>query len=244
MLGLLVIIVVSWVLLRVIEKKNIEVLGIIPYPKRVAQIGLGMLFMMLLCLLWIVIETFVLNVDWQLNKDINYALIFDAFVYHVRSALTEDLVFRGAILYILINRIGAQWAILISAIIFGVYHVFSYGMTSESFIAIAYVIFITGFTGYVWAYTFHKTKSIMLGLGFHIGYNFLMTMFYESNPYGQLVFQELSKTTLIDWDLLFYLLAKGLFPSIVTLLFVKYIIKSKYKFFGIEQINRDENATN
>ncbi|MDG5493089.1 CPBP family intramembrane glutamic endopeptidase [Psychroserpens sp. SPM9] len=242
MLGLLVIIVVSWVLLHFIEKKNIEVLGIIPYPKRVAQIGLGMVFMMLLCLLWIVIETFVLNVDWQLNKNSNYAFIFDAFVYHVRSALTEDLVFRGAILYILINRIGAKWAILISAIIFGVYHVFSYGMIGENFIAIAYVIFITGFTGYVWAYTFHKTKSIMLGLGFHIGYNFLMTMFYESNPYGQLVFQELSKTILRDWNFLFFSLAKGLFPSIVTLVFVKYLVKSKYKIFSFKLTDNDENA--
>ncbi|WP_299339438.1 CPBP family intramembrane glutamic endopeptidase [uncultured Psychroserpens sp.] len=232
MLGLLVIIVVSWVLLHFIEKKNIEVLGIIPYPKRILQFLIGMLFMVLLCLLWIAIETFILNVNWQLKNAINYTLIFKSFVYHIRSALTEDLVFRGAILYILIHRIGAKWAMLISAIIFGGYHVFSYGMTSDRIIAIAYVVFVTGLTGYVWAYTFYKSKSIMLGLGFHLGYNFLMTMFYDSMPYGELIFEELSKTNLNDWNWLFYSLVKGIFPSIMTLLFVKYIIKSNIQIFN------------
>lgn len=229
MLGLLVIIVISWGFLYLIEKKNIEVLGIIPYPNRILQFLIGLVFIMLLSLLIIYIESIVLNVDWELKKNINYKLILDSFIYHIRSALTEDLVFRGAILYILISKIGAKKAILISAIFFGVYHVFSYGMTGDRIIAILYVIIITGFTGYVWGYTFYKTKSIMLALGFHLGYNFLMTLFYESSPYGQLIFVELFKTSLIDWSWLFYNLIKGLFPSIATLIFVKLLIKSNFR---------------
>lgn len=238
MLGLLVIIVVSWVLLHFIEKKNIEVLGVIPYGKRIAQFLIGMLFIMLLNILVIYIETLVLKVDWKLNDTIDYTLIFESFVYHIRSALTEDFVFRGAILYILISKIGSKKAILISAIIFGIYHVFSYGMTGSKIIPIVYVILITGFTGYVWAYTFHKTKSIMLALGFHLGHNLLMTFFYESNPYGELIFMELSKINLIDWNWLFYNLIKGLFPSIVALIFVKFLLKSSAKLFK----NKYENT--
>ena len=67
------------------------------------------------------------------------------------------------------SKIGAKKAILISAIVFGVYHIFSYGMTGDKIIPILYVTLITGFTGYVWAYTFYKTKSVMLALGFHLG---------------------------------------------------------------------------
>ncbi len=48
MLGLLVIIIVSWMLLHFIEKKNIEALGIIPKPKRLIQFLVGMLFMTLI----------------------------------------------------------------------------------------------------------------------------------------------------------------------------------------------------
>lgn len=226
MLGLLIILVISWALLRFIEKKNIDVLGLIPYPNRMLQFFIGLVFMMLLCLLMVAAETYILNVKWKLKETVDFSLIFQSFFYHIKSALTEDLVFRGALLYILIQRIGSKKAILLSALCFGVYHVFSYGMMGERIIPIVYVILVTGFTGYVWAYTFYKTKSIMLGLGFHLGYNFLMTFFYESYPYGELIFIELSKTAPQDWNWIFFNLFKELFPSIITLVFVNYLIKS------------------
>lgn len=225
MIGLLVIIVVSWVLLYFIEKRNIEALGIIPNKKRIIQFLLGFMFVVLLYLLSIYIERFVLNVEWKMNESINYTFMFKSFIYHVRSALTEDLVFRGAILFILINRLGAKWALLISALLFGLYHMFSYGMTSDEIIPIVYVIIITGFTGYVWAYTFCKTQSIMMALGFHIAYNFTMSLFYEAVPHDQIIFEEVSKSTLIDWNWLFYNLIKGLLPSVLTLVFVKQYLK-------------------
>ncbi len=225
MLGILVIIIISWILLHFIEKKNIEVLGIIPSKKRYIQFLLGFVIIILICLINIFIESILLNVEWEQNSIINYNLFLDSFIYHLKSALTEDLVFRGAILFILIQKIGANKAILISAIIFGIYHIFSYGMLNSSIILMVYIILITGFTGYVWAYTFNKTKSIMMGLGFHLGYNFLMTMFYENQPYGQLIFQEVSKTSLSDWYWLLFNIPKGLFPSILTLVFVKQYLK-------------------
>ena len=229
MLGLLVIIVVSWVLLHFIEKKNINVLGIIPTKKRITQFLIGFVIMIAICLITILIESYILNVTWKQNNIIHYNLLFDAFIYHIRSALTEDLVFRGAILYILIQRIGSKKAILLSAIIFGVYHIFSYGMLNSSIVLISYIILITGATGYVWAYTFDKTNSIMMGLGFHLGYNFLMSLFYENQPYGQLIFQEVSKIHLADWNWLLYHIPKGLFPSIITFVFVMQYLKYQTK---------------
>ena len=59
MLGLLVIIIVSWLLLHFIEKKNIEVLGIIPTGKRIAQFFIGMIFIMLINTINIYIESIV-----------------------------------------------------------------------------------------------------------------------------------------------------------------------------------------
>ena len=229
MLGLLVIIVISWVLLRFIEKKNINVLGIIPTKKRSTQFFFGFIIMTAICLITILIESFFLNVNWKQNNIIHYDLIFDALIYHIKSALTEDLVFRGAILYILVQRIGAKKAILLSAIIFGVYHIFSYGMLGSSIILITYIILITGATGYVWAYTFDKTNSIMMGLGFHLGHNFIMSLFYKNQPYGQLIFQEVSKISLADWNWLMYHIPKGLFPSIITFILVKQYLKHQAK---------------
>ena len=239
MLGLLLIIVVSGVLLHFIEKKNITVLGIIPIRKYMAQFLIGWLFIVLVNLLWIYIDSVVRSVEWRLNSKISYQSIFDAFVYHLKSALTEDLVFRGAILYILISKIGAQKGVLISALIFGIYHVFSYGMTGGAIIPIIYVTLVTGFTGYVWAYSFDKTKSIALGLGFHLGSNLLMACFYPSQPYGELLFTELSKVHLTDWCRFYYSLFKGFFPGILMLIFVKLLLKSNFKILK----NNDEDTS-
>lgn len=234
MVGLLVIIVLSWVLLHFIEKKSITVLGIIPNQKHSIQFLISFLFIALISLSMIYIETIMKSVDWKLNRNINYKLIYKAFIYHFKSALTEDLVFRGAILYILIRKIGAKKAILISAFCFGIYHVFSYGMSGDRIVPILYVILMTGFTGYVWAYTFYKTKSIMLALGFHLGHNLVIVFFFPSQPYGELLFTELSRVNFSEWNELCFAIFKGLFPPVVTLIFVKFLLKSNFKIFKKE----------
>ena len=232
MVGLLVIIVISWGLLYLIEKKHITVLGIIPNQKHLAQFFIGFVFIIVINLIWIYIETTMKSVVWK-SKSIDYGLIYNSFIYHLRSALTEDLVFRGALLYILISKIGAKRAILISAVIFGIYHVFSYGMSLNNVVPVVYVILMTGFTGYVWAYAFDKIKSISIGLGFHLGYNVLMTCFFPSQPFGELLFTEVSRANYSEWNELFFALFKGLFPSITTLIFIRVLLKSNFKIFKI-----------
>ena len=227
MLGLLIIIVISWLLLHFFEHKSIDALGIIPSVNGAFQFFVGCMVISLIVLINIYVETRILNIDWEL-KAVSYGTLFNALWYHLKSALTEDLIFRGAILYILIKRIGAKWAILISALFFGMYHVFSYGMTGERLIPILYVILVTGFTGYVWAYSFYKTKSIMLGLGFHLGVNIINTFFFKSQPYGELMFKAISKVELRDWDWLYFSLFKGLFPSVLTLVSIHYLMKLKF----------------
>ena len=236
MVGLLVIIVVSGVLLHFIEKKSITVLGVIPNQKHMIQFLVGFMCIVCINLTSIYIETLVKSIHWEM-KPMYYGDIYKAFIYHMRSALTEDLIFRGAILYILIHKIGAKKAILISAISFGIYHVFSYEMSLDRIIAIAYVILITGCTGYVWAYTFEKTKSIALGLGFHLGFNIVMTLFYPSQPYGELLFTEVSRVDFSKWNELYFSLIKGLFPSILTFVFVKFLLKSNFKYFKTKSPN-------
>lgn len=226
MLGILVILLVSWGLLYLIEKEHLNVLGIIPNLKRVFQSMLGLCFICIVVLLKIYIETQVEQIEWNSNQ-FEVSTICNAFIYHVKSALTEDLVFRGAILYILIKRIGTAYAMLLSAIIFGIYHWFSYGIINERWILLAYVFIVTGSTGYVWAFAFHKTKSIMLGLGFHVGYNFIMTCFFESQPYGELLFSQIAKINLEGWSEFYLSIFKGLFPPFLMFLFVKFAINSK-----------------
>ncbi|MEM7186134.1 MAG: CPBP family intramembrane glutamic endopeptidase [Bacteroidota bacterium] len=216
MLGLLVLLLVSWGLLFLFERKDLRAIGILPCPKHLIHWLLGMTLIVVFCLTLIGIETRIKTVEWN-YQGLRFGLLLDAFVYHLRSALTEDLVFRGALLYLLIRRLGARWGILLSAICFGIYHVFSYGITGERWILIAYVILITGTTGWVWAYVFHKTRSIYLGLGLHIGYNLVMSCFYEAPLFGELLFSAISSTELSEPGQSFYTFFRGLFTPIATL---------------------------
>ncbi len=150
MIGLLVLLVISWGLLFLFEKKNLNAIGVVPTFQRLIQFFVGFALIVVICLILIYIETWVKSVQWEFLGT-RYRVLYEAFVYHLRSALTEDLVFRGAALYILIQRLGARWAIWISAVCFGVYHVFSYGILEERWILIVYVVLVTGFAGYVWA---------------------------------------------------------------------------------------------
>ncbi|MEH6538213.1 MAG: CPBP family intramembrane glutamic endopeptidase [Psychroserpens sp.] len=205
------------------------------------QFLIGFVFIALINLLSIYIETLIQSVHWE-TKPINYRVIYETFIYHLKSALTEDLVFRGAILYILISKIGAKTAILISALSFGIYHVFAYEMTGDRIVPVLYVILVTGFTGYVWAYAFEKTKSIALGLGLHLGFNLMMTFFYQLQPYGELLFAEQSRVVLSQWNELYYSLFKGLFPSIMTFIFLKLLLKSSFKIFNNNEKLYSEDA--
>lgn len=220
MIGLFVIIVISWGLLYLIEKEDLRVLGIMPTVQRIGQFVIGFLMVALIMLVNIYIETLLRDMEWRTNT-YDITILSKAFVYHLKSALTEDLIFRGAILYILIRRIGINKAILISSMIFGMYHWFSYGILGERWILLFYIFLITGANGFVWAYSFHKTKSIMLGLGLHVGSNYILSCFYESQPYGQLLFTLTSKTDFTGWTNFFYSFFKGLFPAIMTFICIK-----------------------
>jgi membrane protease YdiL (CAAX protease family) len=125
MFGIFVILLVSWALLYVLEKKNLSELAHLPNRIRLSHFCLEFLFLCLLNLGTIGIDTMVYSIDWQNNPDLEFEMVLQVFWFHLKSTLTEELVFRGALLYILIERLGIKRGIVISSIVFGVYHWFT-----------------------------------------------------------------------------------------------------------------------
>lgn len=226
MLGILIILLVSWALLHFMANKNLMVLGPTPVPLRLLQFALGFLLLFVLSLVTVLTDTWIYSIQWQQVTIDPYALA-QAFWYYLKSALTEDLVFRGAILYLLIQRLGAIKAIAISSIIFGAYHWFSYGMFNGEFniIALIYVLLLTGLVGSSWAYTYHRTHSIIMPLGMHTGSNFAMSLFFANTPYGELIFTQGSRIEINEWLNLFYLLSKAILLPLIVIVVVKYFTK-------------------
>lgn len=226
MLGILVALAISWLLLFLIEKKDLRSLGILPVAKRLKQFSVGFLITALICGMVQYFQSILASSNWVFNEGVSSQIILNAFWWDLKSVLTEELVFHGALLYLLIKRIGSTKAILISAIAFGIYHWFSFGVLGNA-LAMVLVFIGTGLTGYVWALAFAKTRSIMLPLGFHLGWNFIHNTIFSKGPLGELVLTSQGGVELSDWtSLLNFTLGLVLMP-ILLLIYVRYFVKEE-----------------
>ena len=226
MIGILVALTISWLLLYLIEKKNILALGFLPIAKRLKQFLIGLIITGILCVLVQYLEAYLKSSVWILNENITGGIILKSFWWDVKSVLTEELIFRGAILYILIQKIGSRKSILISAIAFGIYHWFSYGVLGNV-MAMILVFIGTGLMGYAWAWAFSKTKSIMLPFGLHLGWNFIHNTIFSKGPLGKLVLISEGGNELADWTSLLNFVSGLVIVPILVLIYVRYFVKEE-----------------
>ena len=226
MIGILVLLVISWLLLYIIEKKTILALGFLPITKRLMQFSTGFLVTAVLCVIVQYLEAYLKSSHWVVNENITSGIILKSFWWDFKSVLTEELVFRGALFYILIQKIGSTKSILISAIAFGIYHWFSYGVLGNVMAMI--VIFIgTGLMGYAWAWAFAKTKSIMLPLGLHLGWNFVYNTIFSKGPLGELLLISKGGHKLTEWAALLNFTSGMVIVPVLVLIYVKYVVKNE-----------------
>lgn len=226
MIGILVAIAISWLLLYLIEKQNILALGFLPIGKRLKQFLIGFLITGILGVLVQHLESYLKSSTWILNNDITSGIIIKSFWWDFKSVLTEELIFRGALLYILIQKIGSKKSILISAIAFGIYHWFSYGVLGNV-MAMILVFIGTGLMGYAWAWAFSRTKSIMLPFGLHLGWNFIYNTIFSNGPLGDLLLIQKGGNELSDWLSLLNFISGLVIVPIFVLIYVKYCVKKE-----------------
>ena len=226
MIGILVALAISWLLLYLIEKENILVLGFHPIVKRLKQFLIGFLITAILCAFAQYIESYLKASTWIFNENITIKIVFKSFWWDFKSVLTEELIFRGALLYILIQKLGSRKSILISAIAFGIYHWFSFGVLGN-IIAMILVFIGTGLMGYAWAWAYSKTKSIMLPLGLHLGWNFVQNTIFSKGPLGELVLISKNGIELTDWNSLINFTIGLVIIPILLLIYVRYFVKEE-----------------
>ncbi len=219
MIGILIILLISWIVLYLIEKKNLLVLGILPIIKRLKQFVIGFFVTAILCTGVQYLEIVLKSSSWGLNENFTVGMITNYFWWDIKSVLTEELIFRGALLYLLINKLGAKKGILISAITFGIYHWFSFGILGQ-IVPMIVVLIGTGLMGYAWALAFSKTSSMAMPIGLHLGWNFTYNTIFSKGPLGEGVLISSGGENISDW---FSLIGLWIVPLIV-LLFVMYLI--------------------
>ena len=225
MLGILVELALSWVIVWIAKKKNLNVLGLMPTWPRLRGFGIFFLVATFCCLLEIILRIACFKEHYSINPKLTLALFAEGLWWNIKSVLYEELIFRGVLLYILIRRLGAMKAIWISAIAFGVYHWFSFNLVGNVS-AMIYVFIVTGIIGLLLAYSYAKILSLYIAIGFHLGWNFMRGFVFSQGPLGDGVFvvSKRAETTISYFT--YY--AVTIAPMVVTFL-SSYFILRKWK---------------
>ena len=230
MYQLIVGLLLSWAILWLAQRKSILVLGFTPVLKRIFQFALAFLFSALLCALLQLFESFLNNSRWLLNSQITFSQIVESLRWNFNSVLFEELIFRGALLYIAIKRLGSKKGILLSAICFGIYHWFSFEVLGN-IVPMVVVFIITGLMGLAWAYAFSRTNSMALPIGFHLGWNFVFNAVFSKGGFTNtpvLIFQPTSNySALTGFSSIANFFLQNVLPSVLTFLFVKFYFREK-----------------
>jgi len=225
MIGIIVQLAISWGLIWLIEKKDLSVLGLWPNKRRLTDFAALFIVTAVFCSLGFVLKMYFGNQQWQLNPQLSLKLVSNGIWWNIKSVLFEELIFRGAMLYLLFNKIGATKGILLSAAGFGVYHWFSLGVFGNP-MAMVMIFIITGTMGLLLAYGFTKSLSMYTPIGIHLGWNLTQILVFSQGPIGNGIFVQTSAEAFrTDSYLIFFVVT---FLPIILALTVNYLIIRKH----------------
>jgi membrane protease YdiL (CAAX protease family) len=183
MIGVIVQLAISWLLVWLIEKKNLSVLGFWPTKQRLFDFALFFMVTAMFSASGFLLRMYFAQQRWQLNTNPSINLIAEGIWWNIKSVLFEELIFRGVLFYILIKRIGAVKAIVISAIAFGIYHWFSHEVIGSP-VQMIVTFLTTGSMGLIYAYGYAKTYSLYLPIAIHLGWNLVQSVVFSETVIG------------------------------------------------------------
>ncbi len=214
-----ILLLLCWLAVYLSEKRNIFHQWLFPARRRVSEFFLGLILSIALCLLTQIILTQLGGRTWHLSKSISLNKLTFSLLFDFNSVVSEELLFRGLILYFLIKYWKTGAAMLISASAFGIYHWFTFGVWGN-LMAMIVVFAVTGLMGYVFAAAYVKTKSIVLPVGIHLGWNWINNTVFSNGPNGIQVL-EADKTVPLDGLNAIFSLGLYLIIPFIILAFVK-----------------------
>lgn len=229
MIGILVQLLLSALLLWWIEKQSLSVLGWQPSIKRILQLSIGFLLAIMLAATYHLINGILTGTSWQRNPSFRLSELFNGLGWMLRSVLYEELIFRGALFYIALKRLGTTKALWLSVIAFGIYHWFSFGAFGQPFQMI-FIFLITAAAGWMYSYAFIKTGSLYATIGLHFGWNCTGSLLFSQSSIGKYILIPVKDPTFQQNDLLSFLfmfLYQFFIPALITWLWLRKMEKEK-----------------
>ncbi|NOT76700.1 MAG: CPBP family intramembrane metalloprotease [Cyclobacteriaceae bacterium] len=228
MAGILVEVIVSWILLWVVCKEHLPALGITPTRFRMIHLFGGLLVAAACCAAYEIMTTAFGNNQWILNSEITGSAILEGSRYTLVSVLYEELIFRGALLYIAIKKLGVTKACFLSASCFGIYHWFTFNTLGNP-VMMVITFLMTGIAGLAWAFAFAKTGSMYLPMGLHLGWNLCNMVLFSSGSSVQSILVRANENKAQGVTSLFIFLFQVLALPLITYWYLKRGIGEKLR---------------
>lgn len=215
----------SWGLVWLYERNNLRILGLPVSKQRLKDFFLFLLITSACCATGFLCQMYFGGIRWELNPKFSTRLLAEGIWWNIKSVLFEELIFRGAVFYILIQKLGIRTATLISSAAFGIYHWFSYGIFGDAGQMI-FVFFLTGTMGMLYAFGYARTMSLYIPVAIHFGWNFTQGFIFSKGSIGTGVLRPVNNES-FRTDSYAVAFAVFLLPMISTLLINFYLIKRK-----------------
>ena len=223
MLQLIGLIAISWLLIWFFEKQNLSVLGLTPTKERLKYFGILFIVSAIFSATAFLLRMYFAKEEYTVTPSLSIKSILLETWYQFRTVLTEELLFRGALLYILIKKIGQKKAILISSIIFAVLHWINAGVWGN--LTQMIIVFTFTFTmGLLLAYAYARTFSLLIPFAIHYGWNLTQNYIFPDTVSGNHIFTLAAPPPIVTISYLAFF-TMLLFPKIAVIVFDYLIVK-------------------
>lgn len=226
MAGIGIALLVSWILLWFIAKQNLSVLGFKPNKNRLLHLFIGFLLAAICCTVYHLMKTSFADNHWIVNQKFTINDILKSCGWVIKTVFFEELIFRGALLYLAARSFGSKTACLVSAGSFGIYHWFSYGVIGNP-AAMLFIFLLTGILGWVLALAYISTKSLYLPIGVHLGWNLFNIAVFSSGPLGIQLLYKANENKAEGIPSLIIFLFQALALPLVVFLYLKILQRSQ-----------------
>lgn len=181
MIGI-ILITISWILLR-LHNLSLSVLGFNKPLQRLGEFSAGFMVAGIFAATQFFLVAYFSEFDWRLNPDVSASMIFESLRWNINSVMYEELLFRGYLLFMAIKYLGDKKACFLSAAVFGIYHWFSYGVFG-ALIPMVFVFLLTASFGLMLSFSFLMSKSVILPIALHLGWNIITILIFSNGPLG------------------------------------------------------------
>jgi membrane protease YdiL (CAAX protease family) len=180
MLQLIGLLTISWLMIWLFEKGNLSVLGLTPTKNRLKYFTILFMVSAILSASTFLLRMYIAKEEYTISQTLTTKSVLLETWYQFRTVLTEELLCRGALLYILIKKIGQTKAVIISSIIFAILHWINVGVWGN----LTQMLVVFAFTfamGLLLAFSYSRTFSLLIPFAIHYGWNLTQNFIFPDS---------------------------------------------------------------